>query len=159
MKKYLAAAVVAVMVFAFSAFAASLNLDGGVLQAGSDLDLTCTEAATVTYDTPIAAVQGDFRVSAFTVNFDNEAAKDCNELEAHLKVHGDDGGSYQSIAVKEISGNEVVFYTDKEKDPKAEAITGVSVAVHNSSDHGFADGILACDGIGDGTACPSWTDQ
>lgn len=43
MKKYLAAAAVAVMVFAFSAFAASLNLDGGVLQAGENTDLTCTD--------------------------------------------------------------------------------------------------------------------
>lgn len=43
MKKYLVAGAVAVMVFAFSAMAASLTVDGNVLQAGDNgSDLTCT---------------------------------------------------------------------------------------------------------------------
>jgi adhesin HecA-like repeat protein len=40
MKKYLIASVVAMMAFAFAAFAASLNVNGGVLQAGAALAVT-----------------------------------------------------------------------------------------------------------------------
>ena len=47
MKKYLAAAVVAVMVFAFAAFAAELNVNAGTLQAGSDTELTCSDGVEV----------------------------------------------------------------------------------------------------------------
>ena len=49
MKKYLAAAVVAVMVFAFAAFAASLNVTAPTLQAGqtADGELECTENAEI----------------------------------------------------------------------------------------------------------------
>lgn len=48
MKKYLAAAAVALTVFAMSAFAAELIVDGGVVQAGTDADLTCSDGVTVT---------------------------------------------------------------------------------------------------------------
>jgi hypothetical protein len=51
MKKYIAAGAVAIMVFAFAASAASLSVNGGVLQAGADNDLTCTDDADVTYTT------------------------------------------------------------------------------------------------------------
>jgi len=47
MKKYLVALGVAVLGFASAAFAATLNLDGGVIQSGKDDDLTCVEDAVV----------------------------------------------------------------------------------------------------------------
>jgi hypothetical protein len=49
MKKYFIASMVAVMAFAFAAFAASLTVNGGVLQAGSDTDLTCTDRVEVDF--------------------------------------------------------------------------------------------------------------
>jgi hypothetical protein len=51
MKKYFVAAAVAIAVFAMSAFAASLTVNGDFLQAGVDPSLKCTENAVVTYDT------------------------------------------------------------------------------------------------------------
>lgn len=47
MKKYLIAATVAVMVFAVSAFAASLDVSAGTLQAGQDEIDTCVNAPDV----------------------------------------------------------------------------------------------------------------
>jgi hypothetical protein len=51
MRKYVIAAVGAVMVFSMAAFAASMNVDGGFLQAGADSGLTCTDDAEVSYET------------------------------------------------------------------------------------------------------------
>lgn len=48
MRKYFIAGVVAMVAFAMAAFAATLTVDGGVIQAGSDEDLTCTTTVTVT---------------------------------------------------------------------------------------------------------------
>lgn len=42
MKKYLIAGVIAVVAFAMAGFAATLNVDGGIIQSGSDDTLTCT---------------------------------------------------------------------------------------------------------------------
>lgn len=47
MKKYLIASVVAMMAFAFAAFAASLIVNAGTLQAGEDRDLECLDEANV----------------------------------------------------------------------------------------------------------------
>lgn len=53
MKKYLIAAVAAVAVFALSAFAASLQVDAGTLQAGDGSIVPCAETdVVVTYGTP-----------------------------------------------------------------------------------------------------------
>jgi hypothetical protein len=49
MRKYLIAGAVAVMVFAFAAFAASLTVNGGTLQAGQTEDLTCTDETNVAF--------------------------------------------------------------------------------------------------------------
>lgn len=43
MKKYFIASGVAVVAFAMAAFAASLNVDGGTIQSGTDNDLKCTD--------------------------------------------------------------------------------------------------------------------
>ena len=53
MKKYIIAAVAAVVVFALSAFAASLDVNAGTLQAGDNSIGECTdEGVVVTYGTP-----------------------------------------------------------------------------------------------------------
>ena len=49
MKKYFAAAAVAVMVFAFAAFAASLQVDAGTLAFGADEVGDCGGEAAITY--------------------------------------------------------------------------------------------------------------
>jgi hypothetical protein len=51
MKKYFVAAAIAIAVFAMSAFAASLTVNGDFLQAGVDPTLKCTNDAVVTYNT------------------------------------------------------------------------------------------------------------
>ncbi len=51
MRKYFIAATIALAVFAVSAFAASLSVDGGTLQAGVDSDLTCADSVEVAYTT------------------------------------------------------------------------------------------------------------
>jgi hypothetical protein len=51
MKKYLIASMVAVVAFAFAAFAAQLNVNAGPLQAGQDNNLKCGDDAVVTYAT------------------------------------------------------------------------------------------------------------
>ena len=88
MKKYLAAAVVAVMVFAFSAFAATLNVDGGTLQSGIDRDLTCAESADVTYDHHVDYHDqaDDAWVESFTITFDSE---DCIDKTLYFTVGSD----------------------------------------------------------------------
>lgn len=59
MKKYLIAAVAAVAVFALSAFAASLSVNAGTLQAGEDPIDQCTTAdVDVSYGTPTFANPG-----------------------------------------------------------------------------------------------------
>ena len=88
MKKYLAAAVVAVMVFAFSAFAASLTVNGGTIQAGSDMDLRCMDEANVLAwvyrDAPPPTAVESVRIG--TVN------EDCQDGEVlHLILVDEDG--------------------------------------------------------------------
>lgn len=96
MKKYFAAAAVAVMIFAFTAMAASLNVDGGTVEAGLDTDLSCFDDADLTYATGYDQTEGSdeeepFRVSAITVNLSG-GSDDCidGDLRGHLKVN--DGG-------------------------------------------------------------------
>ena len=97
MKKYLAAAAVAVMVFAFSAFAAALDVDGGTVQAGMDTDLACFEDAELSYATGYDQSEGSpteepFLVMAITVSLSG-GDSDCinDDLRGHLKVN--DGGA------------------------------------------------------------------
>jgi hypothetical protein len=51
MKKYAIAGGAALIAFALAAFAAGLVVNGGVLQAGQDNTLTCTDEADVSYTT------------------------------------------------------------------------------------------------------------
>jgi hypothetical protein len=103
MKKYIAAGAVAIMVFAFSAFAAQLNVDGRVLQAGVDTHLACFTDAELSYATgyaqntshTVGGVAQDpaepFHVVSITVNLSGGHA-DCmdDDLRGHLKVNDGD---------------------------------------------------------------------
>jgi hypothetical protein len=51
MKKYFIASVVAVMAFAFAAFAASLTVNAGTLQAGTDSNLKCADQVDLVWNT------------------------------------------------------------------------------------------------------------
>jgi hypothetical protein len=105
MKKYFAAAVVAVMVFAFAAFAASLNVNAGTLAAGQDDVGDCGGEALITYDHhwgfgggPEAAY-----VQAFTITFD----EDCSDNIALFHVDGpNDADGMVSVL---ISGDSVTI--------------------------------------------------
>jgi hypothetical protein len=111
MKKYLAAAVVAVMVFAFAAFAASLNVNAGTLQSGVDHDLACAETADITYAHHVDYHHqaNDAWVTEFTVTFDSE---DCVGNTMYLTVGSDaefDGDSDDGLGsvVRDIDAQSV----------------------------------------------------
>jgi len=134
MKKYLIAGALVLVVFATAAFAASLDLDGGVLQAGQDSDLTCTDSAVVSYVTQTVG-NGMFAVNKITVTFN----PDCNGMWAYLAPFssvGPPGGSSQTgFGIDQISGNEAVWSVNA-SDPNAEVaqINAISVLVKNSND-------------------------
>lgn len=75
MKKYIIAAVVAVVAFAMAGFAATLTVDGGVIQVGSDDDLTCTD------DVSVASylIETDGVPSSFGVRFADGSFDGCAE--------------------------------------------------------------------------------
>jgi hypothetical protein len=144
-KKYFIAAAVALMVFATTAFAARLNLDGGVLQAGQDRDLVCANNAVVGWTTQTVG-SGEFAVTRITVTFD----AGCNGNYGYVAVFshvGPPGGSSQTgFGIGPISGNQVSFEVD-ENNPNSEVdmINAVSVAVKNTNDAApgfFYDGMI-----------------
>jgi hypothetical protein len=145
-KKYMIAASVALAVFATAAFAASLNVDGTVLQAGQDRDLTCADNAVVGWTTQTVG-NGEFAVTRITVTFDDG----CNGNFGYVAVFssvGPPGGSTQTgFGIGEIADNKVSFEVD-ESNPNAEVdmINAVSVAVKNTNDAapsaGFWSGII-----------------
>jgi hypothetical protein len=145
MKKYLIAAAVALALFATAAFAASLNVDGTVLQAGQDLDLTCADNAVVGWATQTVG-NGEFAVNRITVTFD----EGCNGNYGYVAVFsavGPGGSTQTGFGIGLISGNQVSFDVN-ESDPNAEVdmINAVSVAVKNTNDAapaaGFWSGII-----------------
>jgi hypothetical protein len=95
MKKYIIAAVVAVAVFASAAFAASLNVDAGTLQAGQDQIGTCiSKNVEVSYEEPTFA-NGRWTVSEITLDHDGE----CDKLGYSVVVTGgSDGTPWQTDA-------------------------------------------------------------
>lgn len=121
MKKYFAAAVVAVMVFAFAAFAAQLNVEAGPFQAGMDDDLTCAELATVSYEGgPMLGPDLNFGVSAITVDFGATGGADCDGAYAHIQVNQSGLDDYASgfvgnnFAIGQIQGNSVTFQINQD---------------------------------------------
>jgi hypothetical protein len=144
MRKYLAA--LALGLFASVAFAASLNVDGSVLQAGQDRNLKCATNAVVGWQTQTVG-SGEFGVTRVTVTFD----EGCNGNYGYVAVFsqvGPPGGSTQTgFGIGQISGNQVSFEVN-ESDPNSEVdmINAVSVAVKNTNDAapapGFWSGII-----------------
>ena len=143
MKKYLAAAVVALMVFAFSAFAATLSVDAGNLQAGQDNVDRCADSVTLDYGTDVGG-DGQFYVHTITLSFDEAA--DCDGNFAYLAIFDHEvppagGSNIIGFGIDEIQDDEAVFTTDGD----VEEIVGVSVMVKNTDDSGgsgFTDGII-----------------
>ena len=90
MKKYLVASVVAVMVFAFAAFAASLNVTAPTLQFGATADgeLVCTENADITAWLYNDHLEGG-PVSGATIELDD--GHECEGDRLYLSVLGEDG--------------------------------------------------------------------
>lgn len=148
MKRYLIAAAVALAVFAGAAFAATLNVDGGVVQAGQDLTLKCADNAAVTYGTQTSG-DGQFYVNKITVTFDGA----CNGYYAYVAPFvyvGPPGGSTQTgFGIDQIAGNQVVFTVNPSATNALVAnVNAISVAVKNSDDSGsgcwFSGIITAC---------------
>lgn len=111
MKKYFAAGAVAVMVFAFAAFAATLNVDGGVLQLGADRDLTCTDQADVRftgYETDSSTSQPGF------INVQVSGLDDCGGQELFVEVFdGDQDRIWSSRpATQSINSSTMTFSVD-----------------------------------------------
>jgi hypothetical protein len=141
MKKYVAAAAVAVMVFAFSAFAASLNVDGGVLQSGIDRDLTCAETAKVTYDHHVAYSDPNFNdayITAVNVEFD-DANDACVGSLIFLTIEGANGVSGMAVDQIVPGVNSFPLAGGPSTWPSIADVTGVSVTV--TSDPGHYGGV------------------
>jgi hypothetical protein len=88
MKKYAIAALIAIAVFAISAFAASLNVNAGTLQAGTDQIDDCIEDpdghVVVSYGEP-DFVDGEWLVDEITLDHGG----DCDELAYRVVITGD----------------------------------------------------------------------
>jgi hypothetical protein len=110
MKKYFIASVVAVMAFAFAAFAAQLTVNAGTLQSGVDRNLACAETADITYAHHVDYHHqaGDAWVSDVVVTFDD----DCLGNTMYLTLGSDaefDAGSNDGLGavVRAIDANPV----------------------------------------------------
>jgi hypothetical protein len=90
MKKYLVASVVAVAVFAMSAFAASLMVDGGVLQAGTGEIGTCTDNIVVTYADPYRDETDTWVVNSLTLDSRNGDGCGNRDFRAVVTSNGTD---------------------------------------------------------------------
>jgi hypothetical protein len=147
MKRYLIAAAVALAVFAGAAFAATLNVDGGVVQAGQDLTLSCADNAVVTYGTQTSG-DGQFYVNKITVTFDGV----CNGYFAYVAPFlsvGPGGSSQTGFGIDQIAGNQVVFTVNPSAtNAKVANVNAISVMVKSSDDSGtgcYTSGIItAC---------------
>lgn len=105
MKKYLIASVVAMMAFAFAAFAASLTVNAGTLQAGEDTNLQCAENATIAWgNTNNSDTGGGFVVQGLSVDFDGA----CDGKFAYVAL-GD--ADQEGFGIQEIDGDSVAFTT------------------------------------------------
>jgi hypothetical protein len=146
MKKYLIAAALALVVFATAAFAASLNVDGTVLQAGQDSDLTCADNAVVGWVTQTVG-NGEFAVTRITVTFDEGCDGNYGYVAVYSSVGPPGGSSQTGFGIGPISGNQVSFEVNENlSNSEVDMINAVSVAVKNTNDAapaaGFWSGII-----------------
>lgn len=87
MKKYIVAAAVAILVFSVAAFAASLSVNAGTLQAGQDQIDQCTESdVTVSYGTATFTNPG---WTIDTITLDDQGA--CDGYSFSVAVTGGPG--------------------------------------------------------------------
>jgi hypothetical protein len=135
MKKYLVAATVAVVVFAISAFAASLNVTAGTLQAGHDAIDKCIEnseeAVAVSYgEATYDEDAGKWTVEEVTVDHGG----DCAGLAYQVLVADTDGKSLASEGGtfdpdETVQTAKVEFAASFD----AEAATDVHLVIRNAS--------------------------
>lgn len=95
MKKYFAVAAVAVMVFAFSAFAASFIVEDEVLGAGVGDVESCTESATVDYAYQWEPTLGFHRLTTIYLTTNSDA---CRSLLSEVKILDADNNVLASVS-------------------------------------------------------------
>lgn len=133
MKKYIAAGGVAVVAFAFAASAASLNVDGGVLQSGIDRDLTCSEDAVITYDHHTSYGDSHFNdawITGVWVELDEDCVDEGNIMIVTLEgaLDEDERHTGLGMAVSDIADGTTYLPT---VDTSIADIEGVSVTISN----------------------------
>ena len=129
MKKYLIAATVAVMVFAISAFAASLDVNAGTLQAGDDAIDKCIEnseeAVAVSYG-EAAYGNGEWTIDEITLDHDGK----CENLDYQVVIADSAGGDLSDGDGTFGEEAETVTFTPGFD---AEAATDVHLVIRNAS--------------------------
>ena len=135
MKKYLIAATVAVMVFAISAFAASLNVNAGTLQAGDDAIDKCIEnseeAVAVSYgEATYDDDDGTWTIDEITLDHEGH----CAGL-AYQVVVADSEGAALASEGGTFDADEDVHTAKVEFAPgfDAEAATDIHLVLRNAS--------------------------
>ena len=133
MKKYLAAAVVALMVFAFSAFAASLNVGNSILAAGEGDVTACNDA-------DLNVVSWGAEVDDFTVNnvsFDPAGLEGCGDDEViFVQAHDDDGdevGRSGELRVGDLSATATRVTVPFQEPVNIEDVYALRVVVHTKT--------------------------
>lgn len=134
MKKYFLAGVVAMVAFAMAAFAASLNVNAGPLQAGIDPDMVCSDDADITYDTQTVG-GGLFGIKNVLVQFDPS----CAGAYAHLALYSNNptvgAGNTQFVgnAIQRINETGLAtFKTTAPGDALSSDVNAVAVQVKNA---------------------------
>jgi hypothetical protein len=145
MKKYFIASVVAVMAFAFAAFAASFTVGDSVLASGTGNVTSCGDAE-ITYSTQTIG-SGDFGINALTIEFE----EDCTGSHVLLATYSHNlppaGGSSQTgFKVSDaIAGDSITIATNPSKFEVAD-LEGLAVLVKDNlvpGEAGWASGVLA----------------
>ena len=137
MKKYLAAAVVAVMVFAFAAFAASLNVDDSTLASGSADVEGCDGTAEIEEWVTHLSQDGSYHVQGLTItgleNCDGNDAIVAFINDAGSPLAGPPGTGYYQAVGEDVANEEVsVTGFAPAGFPPVSDIYGVTVLVKSS---------------------------
>jgi hypothetical protein len=126
MRKYIIAATVAITVFASSAFAASLQVNAGTLQAGQDTIGECvSDQVTVSYAAP-GWVNGAWLVNEVTLDH----GANCTDLAFSVIITGDNQMTTDSVTGTFTADPARVFF-----DPpfSAEDATDIHLVIRNAS--------------------------
>jgi hypothetical protein len=144
MKKYFIASVVAVMAFAFAAFAASFTVNSSVLASGQG-DVTSCGDADLTYTTEVTGT-GDFGVKSVTIAFEEK----CDDSYALLATFNHDlppagGSNITGFAVIDIEDGKATLNTNSSQF-KVKDLEAVSILVKDTlvdGEAGHRSGVLA----------------